>query len=266
MSQMNEDVVTSDLPAVAERAIQQYVQGLLSTETLVIQILNEVHTKHFDEINPSQRILTRFAQRICSRVLYDAWRSSVNERRNLAFSNLRRFLEWSLLHSSYAQQLQIYTHAIEDVLHSTLEILTVLTTQKNSGGPDDPAAFLKWTQTILIRQAHAYLERVRNDPSTSLDEQVELFAEQFVDLRNSDPLDEIILQEAQQTLVEALLSLRNPRYRQVLLGTYLMDLDEREVARQLGVETQDVYMWKHRALKALRQHPQILQILHTLRE
>ena len=266
MSRLNDDVITSNLPAIAERAIQQYAHGLLTTETLVIQLLNEVHTKHIEEINHSRLMLTRFAQRICSRVLYDAWRSTENERRNLAFSNLRRFLKWSLLHSSYAWQLQTYTHAIEDVLHSTLEILTVLATQKNAGGPDDPSAFLKWTQTILIRQAHAYLERVKHDASISLDEQVELFAEQFIDPRNSDPLDEILLQEAQQTLVEALLSLRNPRYRQVLLGTYLMDLDEREVAQQLGVETQDVYLWKHRALKALRQHPQILQLLHALRE
>lgn len=266
MSRLNNDIALSGLPAIAERAIQHYAQGLFTTEILATQMLHEVHTQHVDEIHPSQKLLTRIAQRICSRELYNAWRSSESERRNLAFSNLRRSLEWSLLHSSYGPQLQTYTHAIEDVLHSTLEILTVLATQKNAGGPDDPSAFIKWTQTILIRQAYAYFERMKQDAFVSLDEQVELFAEQFVDTRNSDPLDEILLQEVQKTLVDALLSLRNPRYRQVLLGAYLMDLDDQEVARQLGVETQDVYLWKYRALRALRQQPQILQLLHSLRE
>ena len=69
------------------------------------------------------------------------------------------------------------------------------------------------------------------------------------------------MQELQKTLVNALLSLRNPRYRQVLLANYFMDLDEREMAQQLGVDVQDVYLWRHRALKALRQQPGILQLL-----
>ena len=69
------------------------------------------------------------------------------------------------------------------------------------------------------------------------------------------------MQELQKTLVDALLSLRNPRYRQVLLATYLMDLNEREVAQRLAVRVQDVYLWRHRALKILRQQPAILQVL-----
>ena len=252
--------------AIAERAIQQYAQGLLQVETLATQILNEAHEQHVDENVFSQKMLARIAQRLCSRELYNAWRSADVEERNYAFANLRRYLEWSLLHSSYAQRLLTYTNAIEDVLHSTLEILSTFAKQKNTGGPDDPAAFLKWTQTILIRQAHAFLERATRDTCLSLDAHVELFAEQFVDTRNGNPLDEVLVQEVQQTLVDVLLSLRNPRYRQVLLATYILDIDEREVARQLGVAVQDVYVWRHRALKALRQQPAILQLLRTLRE
>ena len=74
------------------------------------------------------------------------------------------------------------------------------------------------------------------------------------------------MQEVQKTLVDVLLSLRNPRYRQVLLATYILEIDEREVARRLGVEVQEVYVWRHRALKALRQQPAILQRLRALRE
>ena len=259
MSRPNDDVLSSAY-TIAAQAIQQYAQGLLTVETLATQILDEVNTQGTEDNIPSQRILIRISQRICSRILYNAWRSSNSEKRNLAFANLRRSLEWSLLHSSYAPRLHVYTNAIEDVLHSTLEILSVLATQKNVSGPDDPAAFPKWTQTILIRQAHAFLERTTRDACLSLDEQVETFAEQFVDTRNGDPLEEILVREVQKTLVDAVFSLRNPRYRQVLFATYIMDLDEREVARQMDVAVQDVYLWRHRALKAMRQQPNVLQL------
>lgn len=263
MSRLNDEVISSAY-AIAERAIQQYAQGLLTVKTLTAQILDEVNEQWVDENGSSQRMLIRIAQRLCSRVLHDAWRSSDTERRNQAFRNLRRYLEWSLLHSSYARRLQSYTYAVEDVLHTTLEILSIPATQKNARGPDDPAAFLKWTQTILIRQAYTFFERAAHEAYLSLDEQAELFAEQFVDTRNGDPLEKVLVQELQQALVDALLSLRNPRYRQVLLATYLMDLDEREVAHRLDVEVQDVYLWRHRAIRALRQQPTILQSLRDL--
>lgn len=265
MSKLDDDVVSSAY-TIAERAIHHYAQGLLTVETLTTQILNEVHQQNVDKNSLSQKILTRIAQRLCSRVLYDAWRSTDVGERNRAFENLRRSLEWSLLHSSYARRLHAYTYAIEDVLHSTLETLSTLATQKNVAGPDDSVAFLKWTQTILIRQAYAFLERAEREVCLSLDAHVELFAEQFVDTRNRNPLDEVLVQEVQKTLVDVLLSLRNPRYRQVLLATYVLDIDEREVAQRLGVEVQDVYVWRHRALKALRQQPTILQMLRALRE
>ncbi len=265
MSRSNDELISSAY-AIAERAIQQYAQGLLTVKTLATQILNEVNEQWIDERVPSRKMLTRIAQRLCSRVLYDAWRSSDTERRNQAFGNLRRYLEWSLLHSSYARRLQTYTYAIEDVLHATLEILSTLATQKTAGGLDDPGAFLKWTQTILIRQAYAFFEHAKRNASLSLDEQTELFAEQFVDTRNGDPLEKVLVQEMQQALVDALLSLRNPRYRQVLLATYLIGLDEQEVAQRLSVEVQDVYLWRYRALRTLRQQPTVLQLLRTLRE
>jgi len=260
---MDDDIVSSAY-AIAEWAVQHYAQGLLPVETLATWILNEANQQRIDEKSPSQRMLTRLAQRFCSCVLYDAWRSSDVEKRNNAFGNLRRFLEWSLLHSSYGSRLHDNIHAIEDVLHSTLEILSSLAMQKKTSGPDDPAAFLKWTQTILIRQAHTFLDRAARDNCLSLDEQGEFFSEQLVDTRNGNPLDEVLLQEVQKSLVDVLLSLRNPRYRQVLLATYVLDIDEREVAKRLGVEVQEVYLWRHRALKALRQEPTILQLLRAL--
>ncbi len=262
---LNDDAVFSAY-AIAEQAIQQYAQGILSVTTLATQICSEAYAQGVDKNVPPQKMLKRIAQRICSRALYNAWRSPDIEIRNCAFDNLRRYLEWSLLHSSYARSLKAYAHAIEDVLHQALEVLSTLATQSPSAGPDDSSAFLKWTQTILIRQAHVFLERCRRDACLSLDLHMERFAEQFVDTRNGDPLNEVLSQEIQKTLMDALLSLRNPRYRQVLIAIYIIGLDEREVAQQLSVEVQDVYLWRHRALKALRNQPQIVQILRSLRE
>ncbi len=261
MSKPNEDALAL-VWASAERAIQQYAQGLISVEKLTTLILNEGDVQSTDGNIFCEKIFRRVAQRICSCILYEAWLSSDAERQNLAFLNLRHYLEELLLHSSYARRLQIYTYAIEDVVHSTLEILSTQATQKNGGGPDNPAAFLKWTKTILLRQAHLFLERDVQHTCLSLDEHVELFAEQFIDTQNSDPLHKVLAQEVQQTLIDSLYSLRNPRYRQVLLATYLMDIDEQEVARRMHVAVQDVYLWRHRGLKALRHQPEILQLLH----
>ena len=265
MSRLNDDVISS-VYAIAEQAVQQYAQGILATTTLARRIHCEVEEQGVGENVSLQKTLKRIAQRICSRALYEAWCSSNIEIRNCAFDNLRRYLERSLLQSSYAHSLQEYANAVEDVLHQTLEMLSTLAAQKPCAGPDDPVAFLKWTQTILIRQAHASLARYKRDACLSLEAQAELFAEQFVDTHNGDPLDEVLLQEIQKTVVSALLSLRNPRYRQVLLATYIMGLDEREVAKQLGVEVQDVYLWRHRALRALRKQAEIIRVLRSLRE
>ena len=263
MSRPNEDALAL-VWASAERARERYVQGLISVEKLVTLMLNEEDVQSMDGNTSSQKIFSRVAQRTCSRILHDAWRSSDVERQNLAFMNLRRYLEELLLYSSYAHRLHTYAYVVEDVVHATLEILSTCVAQKNGNGPDDPAAFLKWTKTILLRQAYAFLERDMQHTCLSLDEQIELFAEQFIDTQNNDPLHSVLVRELQQTLIDSLHSLRNPHYRQVLLATYLMDIDEQEVARRMNVEVHDVYLWRHRGLKALRQHPKMLQLLQAL--
>src|SRR5713101_6519678 len=55
--------------------------------------------------------------------------------------------------------------------------------------------------------------------------------------------------------------LSNKRYRQVLFGTYLAGMDERELATLLGVQVQEVYLWRHRALKALRSNRKVAEAL-----
>lgn len=242
----------SDIQSVARNAVQSYAQGILSTAWLEEQILREWQGRRVGEDVPPRSLLTRIAQRICSRSLYEAWRSPDKEMRELAFENLRRYLEFSLVHSRYATQLSQLAHAIDDVLHQALTDLHQMLLRGTSCGPDDPAAFLKWTQTIVLRHAYAFLQKYQREQHVSLDDQPEGFTEQFIDSNNADPQEQVVQKELQQTLKNAILSLKNPRYRDVILCTYLAGFDESELASRLGVQVQDIYMWRHRALKALR--------------
>ena len=254
-----------EIRSVAEQSLSRYARGILSIEEVAEQVVMECEVRHIDTDRLPHAVLVRIAQRVCSRALYTAWRSSDANLRNCAFDNLRNYLEFSLLHCGYAPALHLYENATEDVLHQTLEELYRILIH-NAVGPDDPAAFLKWSRTILIRQAHVYLQKCKRDPCLSLDARIEIYAEQFVDTRERDPHEFAENKELQQTLKDAILSLRNSRYREVLLCTYLGDMDEAELATRLQVQVQDVYMWRHRAIKALRGNADLMQRLRWLRE
>jgi RNA polymerase sigma factor (sigma-70 family) len=171
-----------------------------------------------------------------------------------------------LRYSGYATTLQEYENASEDVLHQTLEELHLALTRNPSAGPDDPATFLKWAQTALIRHAHVFVQKCKSNRCASLEAQQETLAEKIVDEHADDPQECVIHQELQQTLKDAILSLRNPRYQKVLLCTYLGGMDESDLASCLKVQVQEVYMWRHRALKALRKNPHVIQALQSWRE
>jgi RNA polymerase sigma factor (sigma-70 family) len=210
---------------------------------------------------PSQELLVRMAQRICSRELCAAWCSPEQERRDRAFENLRRYLGNSLRQMSFTKALELHPDEMEDVLQQTLSNLLLALNRNPPAGPSDPAAFLKWTQTILIRTVYACLQKARSEPCLSLEAQPQTFVEQLVDSRNEDPQVQVLQRELQHTLKNAILSLRNPRYRQVLICTYLAGMDESELACLLQVQVQDVYLWRHRAIKALRSRPEVMQAL-----
>jgi len=263
MSEQGDDLQVR-IRAVAEKAIQAYAQGILTLEALSERISSQWQRIHTGDDQPPREVLWRIAQRICSRELYAAWRSSDIVRRNNAFYNLRKYMEHLLTHTRYVSELRDQVHAIEDVTHQTLEILL----QAGNPGPSDPAAFLKWTQTILIRQARAYQQKLQRDSYISLDAQVELFQEQLVTNSSNndthDPLEHVLLHELRQVLGRAILSMRNPHYRLVLIYTFLIGVDEDEMARRLNVPVQDIYLWRHRALKTLRRNPEVINILRSM--
>ena len=128
-------------------------------------------------------------------------------------------------------------------------------------GPQRPAAFIKWTQTILFRQAYAYLHTRRSDRSISLDEQKENFGEQLIDARNPDPQETVLQRELHAELKNAILSLKNQKYQHVLLCTFLEGMEERELASLLKVQIQDIYLWRCRALKTLGSKQEVREAL-----
>ncbi|HZS78188.1 MAG TPA: sigma-70 family RNA polymerase sigma factor [Ktedonobacteraceae bacterium] len=249
---------------VAQWAVEQYARELLTVDEMVSLLMDEWKQYELDEEALSPKLLRRLAQRICSRVLHEACYSSDSIRRNAAFANLTRYLEASLRHSPYAQFLTRQADACCDVLQQTLEDLDQTLLQKV--GPSDPAAFLKWTLTILLRHAYVFVQKVQREKTlaaVSIDEQPEVMKEYLEDNGEHDPVSHVLSRELQQTLKNAILSLRNPRYQMVLLGIYLAGMDEREIAESMGVQVQDVYLWRHRAIKALHSNRELIETLQS---
>jgi DNA-directed RNA polymerase specialized sigma24 family protein len=267
MSELNDDIRLR-CRDVAEKAVPLYVQDLLTVDSLAWKVLDEWQERRIGDDQPSHSVLMRIARRICSRELCIAWRSPDREVRNCAFNNLRCYLECSLRYSRYPAWLQPQTAILEDILHQTLETLhheLVRGDSYEQAGPDDPASFLKWAQTILFRQAQVFLQKSKRDACVSLDTPLEPLADCYVDI-SSDPMEYVLLQELQQTLGTVILSMHNPRYRQVLIYSYIVGLDEHELASYMHVSVQEIYLWRHRALKALRAKPEIMEVLRSLLE
>ena len=261
-----QDEKDDHISRIAVEMVEQYVEGLLSITVLKELIRQElpieVRSQQREEFI-EQRPYRRIAQRICSRALYAAWRSSNPYLQERAFANMRHYLGRILSRSIHVVQWPHTSHSLEDVLHETLETLYMLSRREN-GGPDDPDCFLKWTQTVAVRQAYAFAEQTKKANILSFENDCELFSEQFVE--KSEPLKEVLIQELRNTLIYALMELRNRQYRQVLFYTYLLHLDGTEVAEKMGVQVQEVYMWRRRALIALRKRPEIVQLLMSMRE
>ena len=264
------DDLWSQITTVASQVIGWCAQEILTIDTLTEQMLQEWRAIRVGEEQPSQSLLTRLALRICSCALCEAWRSDQPDIRNHAFENLRRYLYRSLRNSSYAHTLWQDVFITEDVLHEVLEELFVAVRQNPRAGPVDPASFLKYAQIAVLRHAHAYVQKSKQVRHLSLEDFEDYQQEQCTDIpaekREHNPQRYAEHNELQQILKDAILTLRNRRYQQVLLYTYLAGMEEHELASLLGVSVQEVYMWRYRALQALRNKSEIIQVLQLYRE
>lgn len=250
---------------VASRATQDYVEGILSQEELAAQVLQEWERAYVSEDIPAEdirKILKRIAQRICSRTLYEAWRSPEPQRCEVAYRNLKRYLK-ALLQGFPSTKFALRPEDVEDVLqHVLVELFLIHTSRAASASLKEPAAFLRWLQTILARTIHAFVEKRRRELHLSLDDQPDDYLEHQLAKGTIDGPQELVERdELQETLKHAILSLRSPRHRRVLLGLFLEGRDESELAELLQVQIQNVYTWKHRGLEALRRDPEVIRVL-----
>lgn len=245
---------------VAVQTIFRYARGILTVEDLKVQLWREWQKRDVEEMRLQNDVLTRLAQSICSRALCAAWRSKQPEVRNCAFENIHRYLDYSLRHSKYVVALEKHPEAIDDILNQTLLEFCVSLERNALAGPRDPTTFIKWTQVAVFRKAGDYLRGRVASSELSLDEEKEEYAERLIDERNQNPEQEVISYQLQQALKDVILSLRNPLYRQVLLQTYLGGVEEKELAKRLGLAPQEIYLCRFRALRALKKHPEIQRI------
>ena len=263
----------SQISKAAEQTIQNYAQGLLTIEALqlqVIQVLQEKQEKEPEKILARHNLLVSLAMQICSNTLYAAWSSKDRNLRELAYENMRRYLERSLHSCPYASRLLHHSGAIDEVLNQTLLELYHNFERNPLASPKIPATFIRWTQMAAIHQAHAFVYKRLNNHDASLDEGREggedTLGEQLIDERHPNPEEGVIAHQLQQALIHAILSLPNPSYRKVLLSLYLEGMEEKELANVLGVSAKEIYVWKFRALQALRKNPEIERIRQTWRE
>jgi len=261
-----DDDLWSQIHFVANQVIQWYAREILTVEILSAQILQEWRGMCKGEKQPSQSLLTRIAVRICSRALCAAWRSAQAEERNCASGNLRRYLERCLRNSSYADWLYADAHAIEDIVQQVFEELLLAVQRNPLAGPADPASFLKYAQSAVLRHAYAFVEKRQQITMLSLEDREEQASEIPTEKQGDDPHWFAECNELQRTLKDAILSLPNQRYRQVLLYTFLAGMGVDELACRLEVSAQEIYMWRRRALLALRNKPEIMQVLQSWRE
>jgi RNA polymerase sigma factor (sigma-70 family) len=242
-------------------AIHRCAQNLVSVDDVTSYVINEWRSQAKDQEGPPHKLLKRLALRYCSSCLYLSCCSLDPQVRNFAFDNLRRFLQRALERSSYAKSLANYASAAEDVLQLTLADLHRLLRRHPPGGPDDPAAFLRWSQTILLHHACTFLERAKREATISLEAQTESYLELNARDELPEQIEAIFTRELQQILLNAIRSLRNPRYRHVLIAMFMAGMEEQELAASMGAQVQEIYLWRHRALKALRKNREVAEAL-----
>ncbi len=250
----------------AEEAIQNYALDIVAVEELVERMQQEWRQREGQDAQPTYKVLKRIAQRYCSLALCMAWQSADPQTHEYAASNLRRYLYASLQRTWCADALRYREDLLEDILHESLEELQEGYSKGTNAVPRDPAAFLRWAQTILLRQAYAFVGKVQRDTHLSLDEQLETVVvdyERYASRPDYEykPDEYVEQRELRQALNDAILSLQNHKYRNVVLYLYHIGLDEQELSELLGVSRQTIYLWKFRAFQELRKKPELIRFL-----
>lgn len=259
----------SHIDKVVGQCVQEYAEGLLTLDVMRAQLLHEwwkEREKSAENSEVDADLLLKLALEICSSALYAAWSSKDKNLRNRAYENMRRYLERILRSCRYTNKLLAHSGAIDEVLNQTLFELFYNFERNPAARPKVPTAFIRWTQGAALHQAHAFVYKQLKSRDDSLEAEEEQFGERLIDEQHADPEEAVIAHQLLQALKQAILSLSNPSYRQVLLSLYLEGIEEKELANIIGVPAKEIYVWKFRALRALRKKPEIELMRNTWRE
>jgi len=247
----------TELFELAQSAIQRYARGLVDLDWLYGQLANAASLETGGEATPG-RSLEMLASCLCSRALCEACLASEENVRNLGFENLRNYLAEVLAHAVVGVPGRVGELRGETLQQTMVEIFKSL--RKGSGGPEQPAAFLKWARVILFRQLSRCRQQAREREGLSLEDQAESALATLVDKTNIDPLETLVRSERLLELRRAIAAMRNPQYRAVLLYIFFIGLEERELAALWQVRVCNISLWRCRALKALRKQFGVQQI------
>ena len=247
---MGETVVATQetLRALAERMVQRYVRELLSADELVEWIEWSWQVSMPGE-KPQGPALESLARGLCSQALCEACRMSGGWMREVAFQRLNEYLTQTLDTRGGVTRYVARDEREEIIQRTQIEIFQSL--RRERGKPEQPMAFLGWVRVILHRQITAYWRQKPRQEMLSLEEQENPLLAEIIDEHKLNPLDISLRREQHEELRAAILNLRNPHYREVLLKLYLSEMTASEVANLLHVPVADIYLWHHRALRAL---------------
>lgn len=246
---MQTSEVRSQLNEIAEGMISRYAPNLLSVEWLEKCLRLAWMQSDCVIQEEDQRMLEQIAQGLCSQALCEGCFSTEKDVRERAFADLEHYLGEVLARSASSLSSELRAEVLQQTL---LEIWSGF--QQRGSGPDKPRAFLKWVRVILLRQLSKHRDRAKRVLWLSLETQPEQVFEELVAEKDPDPLITLLQQELRGEILAAILDLKNPQYREVLLGYFFGGLEEYELAARLQVRMQDIYLWRCRALKALRNH------------
>lgn len=242
---------------LAQRAIQRYARGLVGVDWLYEQLARAASERANDEI-AFARSLEMLARGLCSRALCKACLSTEEGVREQGFENLRNYLAEVLAHTMVDVRGRAEELRSEALQQAMVEIFKSL--RKPGGGPEQPAAFLKWARVILFRQLARCRQQVKDNDRLSLEDQAEVALAGLVDKANTDPLEALLRSERVLELKRAIAAMRNPQYRAVLVSIFFIGFEERELAALWHVRVRNIYLWRCRALKALRKQPGLQEI------
>mgnify|MGYP005763055307 FL=1 len=149
--------------------------------------------------------------------------------------------EFSALYRQWYRPLLLYAFSLtgnlmaaEDLVQSTF--VKALLSYRSGGSVQ------AWLKRVLRNE---FVSNVRHDGRLSHIPPEEMTAE------SSDPLDQLLQREEQRRVYEAVLSLRAP-YREVLLQSAVMGLQDEEIARLLQTTPENVRQLRCRARQKIR--------------